>query len=404
MRNTSRHAVVLPFALAAAMLLAACGDKAPPPKAGPPEVGVITLEAKDVPLITEQVGQSAGFRETEVRSRVSGILQKRLYNEGQAVKEGQPLFQIDPEPFKAALDQAKGALRQQEAALDRAKADRERIEPLFKENAVSRKDYDDARSGFDSAAAAVDAARAKVKEAELNLGYTVVTAPISGVASKETRSEGSLVTATGDGGLLTTIAQLDPMYVNFSISEGEKLNYDTMIKEGRVVPPKDLKMMAYAKLADGRQFGQEGHLDFADSRVDPKTGTIRARAEFPNPKAELLPGQFVRVGLNIGTFKNALLVPERAVTQQQATRLVLVVNDKNIVEPRPVQLGRRVGGDVILTAGVKAGDKVIVDGLFKARPGSAVIPVPAKAAAAPGVVPGGAPPAAARAPADAKKK
>ncbi len=402
MRNLARHAAFLPVALSAALLLSACGEKAPPPKAGPPEVGVITVEAKDVTLIAEQVGQSAGFRETEVRSRVSGILQKRLYNEGQAVKEGQPLFQIDPEPFKASLDQAKGALRQQEAAFDRAKADRERIEPLFKENAVSRKDYDDARSGYDSAAAAVDSARAKVKEAELNLGYTVVTAPISGVASKETRSEGSLVTATGDGGLLTTIAQLDPMYVNFSISEGEKLNYDTMIKEGRVVAPKDYRMEAYAKLADGRTFGQKGHLDFADSKVDPKTGTIRARAEFPNPKAELLPGQFVRVGLNIGTFKNALVVPERAITQQQATRLVLVVNEKNVVEPRPVQLGRRVDEGIIITAGVKPGDRVVVDGLFKARPGSVVNPVAAKAGPAPGTVPGGAPPAAAKGPADAK--
>ncbi len=394
----------LSWALAtiATLLAAGCGEKAPPPKAGPPEVGVITVEAKDVPLISEQVGQSAGYRETEVRARVSGILMKRLYNEGQAVKEGQPLFQIDPEPFKAALDQAKGAMRQQEAALERARADRERIEPLFRENAVSRKDYDDARSAFDSAQAALDSARAKVKEAELNLGYTLVTAPIAGVASKETRSEGSLVTATGDGGLLTTIAQLDPMYVNFSISEGEKLNYDTMIKDGRVEPPKDYRMEAYARLADGRKFGQKGHLDFADSKVDPKTGTIRARAEFPNPKAELLPGQFVRVGLNIGTFRNALVVPERAITQQQATRLVLVVNDKNVVEPRPVQLGRRVDEGVIITAGVKPGERVVVDGLFKARPGSVVNPVPAKPGPAP--VPTGAPPAAAKAPADAKKK
>jgi membrane fusion protein (multidrug efflux system) len=197
--------------------------------------------------------------------------------------------------------------------------------------------------------------------------------------------------------------------VNFSFSEAEKLNYDTSIKEGKVVPPKDLKMRARAKLADGRDFGQEGLLDFADSRVDPKTGTIKARAEFPNPKGELLPGQFVRVGLNIGTFKNALMVPERAITQQQATRLVLVVNDKNIVEPRPVQLGRRVGGDVILTAGVKPGDRVVVDGLFKARPGSVVSPVAAKPGPAPGPAPAGAASGAAgkapaAPPADAKKK
>lgn len=381
-----------PFAPASALSLAvlaialvACGEKAPPPKAAPAEVGVVTVQPRDLPIIYEQVGQTAGFRETEVRARVSGILQKRLYSEGQAVKEGQPLFQIDPEPFKATLDQARGQLRQQEAALDRAKADRERIEPLFKENAVSRKDYDDARAAFDSAAAAVDSARAKVKEAELNLGYTTVTAPISGIASKEARSEGSLVSSTGDAGLLTVISQLDPMFVNFSYSESERLRYDEEVRSGHVIPPKGGRVEAKARLADGRDFPGTGFLDFSDSRVDPKTGTIRARAEFRNPRGEMLPGQFVRILANVGTVKGALAVPERAVTQQQATRLVLVVNDKNIVEPRPVKLGRRAGEDVVLLSGVKAGDRVIVDGLFRARPGAEVkaVPAGAKPAAAP---------------------
>lgn len=362
----------------AAAAIAACSEKAPPPKAAPPEVTVVTVQPRSVPLIYEQVGQAAGFRETEVRSRVSGILLRRLYREGQSVKEDQPLFQIDPEPFKAALEQAQGALRQQEAALERARNDRERIEPLFKENAVSRKDYDDARSAFDSAAASVDAARAKVREAELNLGYTLVTAPISGIAGKETRSEGSLVTTSGDASLLTTIAQLDPLYVYFSYSETEKLAFEDEIKAGRMLPPDTRKVQARAKLADGRDFEGVGHVDFADSRVDTKTGTIRARAEFPNPKGEILPGQFVRVAVNLGTLKDVLLVPERAITQQQATRLVLVVNAKNVVEPRPVTIARRVGGEVLLSSGVKPGDRVIVDGLFKARPGSEVKPIDAK--------------------------
>jgi membrane fusion protein (multidrug efflux system) len=359
-------------------LLAGCGEKAPAPKATPPEVGIVTVQAREVPVIYEQVGQSAGFRETEVRSRVSGILLKRLYNEGQAVREGQPLFQIDPEPFKAALDQARGALRQQEAALERTKNDRERIEPLFRENAVSRKDYDDARAAYDTAAAGVDSARAKVKEAEINLGYTTVTAPIAGIASKEARSEGSLVTASGDAGLLTVISQLDPMYVNFSYSETEKLQYDEDVKSGRVVTTPGQRFRTQAKLADGRAFSGAGVVDFSDSRVDPKTGTIRARAEFPNPKGELLPGQFVRIAVNVGTLKDAILVPERAITQQQATRLVLVVNDRNIVEPRPVMIGRNIAGEVVVLSGLKPGDRVIVDGLFKSRPGTEVKPVPAK--------------------------
>lgn len=374
-----------------ATALVACGDKAPPPKAAPAEVGVVTVQPRDLPIIYEQVGQTAGYRETEVRARVSGILQKRLYSEGQAVKEGQPLFQIDPEPFKASLDQARGQLRQQEAALERAKADRERIEPLFKENAVSRKDYDDARAAFDSAAAAVDSARARVKEAELNLGYTTVTAPIAGIASKEARSEGSLVSSTGDAGLLTVISQLDPMYVNFSYSESERLRYDEEVRAGHVTPPKGGRVEATARLANGIDFPGKGFLDFSDSRVDPKTGTIRARAEFPNPRGTMLPGQFVRIFANVGTLKGALAVPERAVTQQQATRLVLVVNDKSVVEPRPVKLGRRAGDEVVIQTGLKAGDRVIVDGLFRARPGSEVKAVPAGAKpAAPAPAPEGA--------------
>lgn len=399
MRIESRAAVVL-----IAVALAACSEKVAPPPAAPPEVGVITLQPRDVTVLYEQVGQTAGFRETEVRSRVAGILQKRLYSEGQAVKEGQPLFQIDPEPFKAALEQARGALRQQEAALERTKSDLARIEPLFKENAVSRKDYDDARAAFDTAAAGLDSARAKVREADLNLGYTTVTAPISGIASKEARSEGSLVATSGDASLLTVISQLDPLYVNWSYSEAEKLEYDRMIADGTVAVPASRRVEARVKLADGRDFSGVGYVDFADSRVDPKTGTIRARAEFPNPKGELLPGQFARISVNVGTYRNALVVPERAITQQQATRLVLVVNDKNVVEARPVKLGSRVAGGVLVKAGMKPGERVIVDGLFKSRPGATVKPVPAKEASA------GAQPAVAPAPAkgaaapDAKKK
>ncbi|NJD89780.1 MAG: efflux RND transporter periplasmic adaptor subunit [Betaproteobacteria bacterium] len=397
MRIDSRAA----FLLSAAAALSACSDKAPPPKAEPPEVTVVTVQPRTIPYFYEQVGQAAGFRETEVRSRVAGILQKRLYREGQEVKEGDPLFQIDPEPFKAALDQARGALRQQEAALERTRNDRERIEPLYKENAVSRKDYDDARSAFDSAAAAVDSALAKVKEAELNLGYTLVRAPIAGIASKEARSEGSLVATSGDASLLTTISQLDPLYVNFSYSEAEKLQYDDAIKSGRMAMPGTKRVQARARLADGRDFAGVGFVDFADSRVDPKTGTIRARAEFPNPKGEILPGQFVRVAVDVGAFTNAIAVPERAITQQQATRLVLVVNDKNVVEPRPVTLGQRLEGEILILAGVKPGDRVIVDGLFKARPGSEVKPVPMQAGAAPA---GAAePPKDAAKPASAKK-
>jgi membrane fusion protein, multidrug efflux system len=367
--------------LALALLGVGCDKPSPPPKPEPPEVGVVIVQPRSVPAIYEQVGQTAGFREVEVRARVAGILQKRLYREGFPVKEGQPLFQIDPEPFKAKLDQARGQMRQQEANLERARADRDRIEPLFRENAVSRKDFDDARSAYENALAAVDAARAQVREAELNLGYTLVTAPIAGIASKEAMSEGSLVATSGDASLLTVISQLDPMFVNFSFSESEKLRYDQELHSGRIVAPPGRRAEARVKLADGRDYGRSGFVDFADSRIDPATGTIRARAEFPNPEGELLPGQFARIALIIGTLQDALIVPERAITQQQATRLVLVVNAQNVVEPRPVKLGRRLpGNEVEVVAGLVPGDRVIVDGLMKARPGSPVRAVPAEAA------------------------
>lgn len=377
--------------IAATFLLAACGDKPAPPKAQPPEVGVVTVQPRTLPLIYEQAGQTAGYREVDVRARVTGILQKRLYTEGQSVKAGQVLFQIDPEPFKAALDQAKGVLRQNEATLERAKADRERIIPLFKENAVSRKDFDDANANYEGAIAAVATAKANVVQADINLGYTSVTAPIAGFASKEAKSEGSLVSSNAESGLLTTISQLDPMYVNFAYAESEKLQYDAAIRQGRIKQVSGQRTEAKVKLADGTIFETPGVVDFSDSRIDTKTGTIRARAEFPNPKGTLLPGQFVRVLVNVGDMKDVLAVPERAITQAQATRLVLVVNAQNKVEAHPVQLGPQVGGEVVINSGIKAGDRVVVDGLMKARPGTEVKPV-AASARLPG--PPGAPPGA----------
>ena len=392
-----RRLPTLLHAVALAVLLAACGEKAAPPKPPIPEVGVVTLAPRTLPLIYEQVGQTAGYREVEVRARVAGILLKRLYTEGQQVKEGQVLFKIDPDTYKAAVDQAKGVVRQNDAALERATQDRDRIVPLFKENAVSRKDYDDANSNFESAKAAVESARANLRQAEINLAYTDVVAPISGYASKENKSEGSLVSPTPEGGLLTTISQLDPLYVNFSIAESEMLSYNEAVRTGRITEPKNKRFEARAKLADGSLAEARGVLDFTDAKVDTKTGTMRARAEFSNPNGRMLTGQFVRVLVNVGDLKDVLAVPERAITQAQATRLVLVVNPDNKVEARPVKLGATVNGEVVLESGVKAGERVVVDGLMKARPGTEVKPVAPKPAPPPGAPP---PPA----PSEARKK
>jgi membrane fusion protein (multidrug efflux system) len=369
-------------ALATLVLLSACGKETGPTAPPPAPVSFIELKAVDVALNKEMVGETAGYRDIEVRSRVNGILLRRTYVEGAQVSAGQVLFEIDPEPYKASLDQAKGQLSLEASKLDKARADRDRIIPLFKENAVSRKDYDDAISAYASALASSQTAQASVKQAELNLGYTKVTAPFSGTTSKLVQSEGSLISATGDSGRLTTISQLDPLYVNFSYSEQDRQELEAGTRSGKVTLNDAKNFIAKIKLADGSVYPQSGLVNFSDNRVDPKTGTIRARAIFKNPKGDLLPGQFVRVTLELGKRKNAILIPERAVVQSQADHIVMTLGADNKVVPVPVKLGSVVDGKVIVESGLKAGQKVIIDGLMKAKPGSVVNPSPASSPAA----------------------
>lgn len=365
------------------LLLAACGEKAAPPAPPPAPVSVITIEPTAAPMAIEMVGETAGYRDVEVRSRVNGILLKRTYVEGQAVSAGQVLFEIDPEPYKAALDQAKGGFSIEVARLEKARADRDRIVPLFKENAVSRKDYDDAMSAYAAAVASHQSAEAKVREAELNLGYTKVVAPISGMTSTVAQSEGSLVSTSGESGKLTTISQLDPMYVTFSYSEEDRQRIEALEKAKKVTLSDQKNLKARIQLADGSLYDQVGRLDFSDNRVDPKTGTIRARAIFSNPKAQLLPGQFVRLHLDFGQINNAILIPERAIVQSQADKLVMTVDKDNKVSPRTIKVGSSQGdGMVRIESGLQAGDVVIVEGLLKTKPGAEVKPTKASAAQA----------------------
>lgn len=363
--------------------LSACGGETTQTAQTMPAVPVVVAEVKltDVPLTTEMVGETAGFREIDVRSRVSGILLKRTYVEGQPVKQGQTLFQIDPAPYQAQLEQAKGAQAVQLAALQKADADLTRIRPLYQEQAVSKMDYDNAVAALNSVKAAKQSADAKVKEAQLNLDYTRVTAPIPGLTSKQVQSEGSLIRVDA-AEPLTTISQLNPIYVNFSISEQDSLNYEHSLSTGKVSAEDGSRHPVRIRLADGRVFPQSGKLDFRDNRVDPKTGTISARAQFPNEDERLLPGQFVRVMLDLGVRKNVLTVPEQAVVQAQADNQLMVVGADNKVQARMVKLGAQVGGRVVIESGLKAGEKVVVDGLMQARPGAVVKPVaaaPAKA-------------------------
>ncbi|HDN9020955.1 TPA: efflux RND transporter periplasmic adaptor subunit [Aeromonas salmonicida] len=368
------------IALALISVLAGCGDKPASSAQVRPPVPVVVAEAKltDVPLTTEMVGETAGYREIEVRSRVNGILLERTYVEGQPVTAGQELFLIDPAPYKVALEQAKGALAQEQARFNKARADRDRIIPLFKRQVVSRKDYDDTIANYEAAIASRQAAQAKVKEAELNLSYTQVTAPIDGMASKSSQSEGSLISTNANSSLLTTITQYNPLYVNFSYSEQDRLNFETSVRKGLIEAKDTTNWRTHIRLADGSVYPQAGKLNFSDNRVDPQTGTIRARAIFDNKEGVLLPGQFVRLTIDLGIRKNAIVVPARAIVQSQADRMVMVVDGDDKVVPRPVRLGPAIAEGVLIESGLDAGERYIVEGLMKARPGSIVKPVSAQ--------------------------
>lgn len=367
---------------ALAASLAGCGQKTDPAaQAGMPPmpVSVIKISERNIPVNFEYVGQAAGSREVEVRARVGGILLKRAYTEGRPVKQGDLLFQLDPATYQATLEQAAAALKVQEAQLASTRQDYDRVMPLFKENAVSQKDRDDAVAAYQAAQAQVAAARAKLKEAQINLDYTRVTAPISGMTSQETRSEGSLVSTSADGSLLTKISQLDPIYVNFSMSDSDQMNLRKMQDKGLLKLKDNGHFEVALKLADGSLFDHNGFLNFTDSLVDSTTGTIRSRASLANPQGKILPGQFVRVILKGAERINAIAVPQRAVLTTQQGKMVWVVGEGNKVQPRPITVSQDVGLEVLVETGLKSGEQVVVDNIIKLRPGAEVKPQPYRA-------------------------
>ncbi|MFZ5556157.1 MAG: efflux RND transporter periplasmic adaptor subunit [Pseudomonadota bacterium] len=364
-----------------AALLAACGDVgAPPGPPPPPPVAVMTVEPRDLPVSYEYVGQTAGYREVEVRARVTGILQKRNFKEGAPVKAGQSLFLIDPAPFQVARNRAAADLAVAEARLAQAKRDVARLKPAYDAKAVAQKDYDDAVSAEQVAAAEVQAARARLEQAQLDLEWTRVEAPISGVSSRAVVSEGTLV--SGPDVLLTTVTQTDPMYVIFGIPDREQLAIREEIQAGRVRLPADGKYKVDVKLADGTTYSQTGVLDFTDVRVSSATGTSEARAELPNPRGLLRAGEFVRVVINGATRPQAVLVPQRAVLEGPQGKFVYVVDAESKAQARPVKLGPWNGDSWVIRSGLEAGERVIVDGVIKIGPGAPVQVVPAGGATA----------------------
>ncbi|HEX7053382.1 MAG TPA: efflux RND transporter periplasmic adaptor subunit [Burkholderiales bacterium] len=336
----------------------------------PPEVNVVRVAPRTLEETFSYVGQTAGSREVEVRARVTGILLTRNFTEGAPVKKGQSLYTIDPAPFQAAVNRAAADVAAAEARLEQARRNAARLKPLYAEKAVSQKDYDDAVSAQAIGEADLQAARARLVEARLNLAYTRVEAPASGITGRSLRQEGSLV--SGPDVLLTTITQIDPIWVNFAIPDRESQAMQAEARAGRLVLPKGGAFEVALERADGTRYPHTGRVNFVDVRVSPGTGTREMRAELPNPDGVLRPGEFVRVILRGATRPDAITVPQRAVLEGPQGKFVYVVNDKSMVEVRPVEVGRWWGDDWIITRGLQPGDRVVTDGVMKLGPGAPV--------------------------------
>lgn len=336
----------------------------------PAAVTTMTVQPRLVLASFEYTGQTAGSREVEVRARVRGILVARNFTEGARVKKGQSLYTIDRAPFEAALAKAQADLAGAQARLAQAQRNAARLRPLHAENAVSQKDYDDAVSAETIGAADVKSAEARLLEARLDLEYARVEAPISGIVGRSMPSEGTLV--SGPEVLLTRITQVDPIWVNFGIPDADRLMMRRESEAGRLVLPRDGRFEVRVQLADGEVYGRTGRLAFSDVRVSGETGTSDARAELPNPEGRLQPGQFVRVTLSGATRPQAVLVPQRAVLEGPQGKFVYVVDEKNAAQPRPVEVGEWAGSDWIITGGLKAGERVIIDGVMRIGPGAPV--------------------------------
>lgn len=347
----------------------------------PPEVSVVTLTPANVPVTREYVGQTVGAREVEIRARVTGILEQRLYQEGTLVKAGQPLFRLDAKPFQARVALAEAELAGAEARLAQAEREWQRVKPLAAAQAASRKEADEAQSAAQLATAEVKAAKARLAEARLQLGYTQIVAPITGVIGKAAKFEGALVNA-GET-LLTTLTQVDPIEVNFAISENEALAQQQEIASGALKTPGEAALEVRVKLADGRVLDRVGRINFSDARIDPTTGTYALRARLPNGDGALKAGQFVRVLVAGAVRPQALAVPQSAVLEGPQGKFVYVLGQDpkagTVATFRPVEVGEWVAQSAdpkdhlwVIRKGLQAGDKVILDNLIKIRPGAPV--------------------------------
>lgn len=372
------------IAFAGIVLASGCSKEPPKPAERPPvEVTVMKVAPRDAPVTYEFVGQTQSSHQVQIRARVAGFLDKRLYTEGTMVKAGQPMFQQDPKPFQAQLDAARGALAEQQARLQTANDNLAQVKPLAALKALSQKELDDATGQQQAAAAAVQTASANVEMAKLNLSYTRITTPVTGLSSFARVQDGAYVNA--ENSLLTYVEKVDPIWVNFSISENEMLAARSEQKAGLLkLPPQDQYVVELV-LADGSVFPRHGRVTFANADYDPQTGTFMLRATLPNPEGALRPGQFVRVRLQGALRPNAILVPQQSVMQGAKGHFVVLVDKDNKALLRGVEVGTWLGDDWFINAGLQAGDVVVTDGMARLSPGAAVKVV--EAAAAPSAAP-----------------
>jgi membrane fusion protein (multidrug efflux system) len=341
-----------------------------------PEVSVIKIDTEEILLTTELPGRTSPYKIAEIRPQVSGIILKRYFTEGSNVKAGEVLYQIDPAQYKAAYDNAKAALSRAEANLQSVKAKYERYQELIKVNAISKQEFDDVKAQYEQTLSEIEALKAQVRNAQINLGYTKITAPISGRIGKSNVTEGALVTAY-QAQELTRIQQLDPIYVDIPQSTKELRELEKRLEQGRLKYAGKEQNKVKLILEDGTDYPLEGTLQFKDVTVDPTTGSVTLRAIFPNPKGILLPGMFVRAVIREGINKKAILVPQQVVFRDtKGNPFVYIVDKENKVQIRPIQVDRTIGDRWLVSEGLEVGEQVVIEGVQRIMPGAQVKPVP----------------------------
>jgi membrane fusion protein (multidrug efflux system) len=384
--------VLIPVIVSCGVLLAAgCSKEAPPPQRPVPEVTVITVQPQTIPYTPNFVAQTESSRQVNIVARVSGFLDKIAYQEGELVKEGQVLFQLDPKPFQAQLEAARGELQAQQARFTTAQANLGRVKPLAQQNALSQSDLDKAQGEFDASKAAVFAAQAKVTEAELNLGYTTIRSPVTGLASRSVQRQGAYLNAISPDSTLTYVAAIDPIWVNFSVSQNLTAKWRDQVAKKQVIQPNNQDYEVEIVLSDGKPYPYKGKISFADPSFSQDTGSFLVRAVLPNPKRELRPGMFVTAYVRGALRPHAIVVPQLAVQQGSNGHLVYVVKQDGTVEVRPVVVGDYYGEkEIVVVSGLHEGDRVVEDGVLKVVPGQPVkIVEPDPAGAAKAAAPAG---------------